>query len=274
MSWLLILALLFALPASFAEQTEDAEALPEAFDLRSVDTDGDGVGDRCYVPPVRQQNPFGTCWGFAATAASEISILGSILDYDPDAWKTINLSEKQLAYFTHVPLTDENNPQNGEGFVTEGKDAVSVYNTGGSLFLAACSYAQGIGPSKEDNEEYGDLFRYSGREKNTLQRFIGGAYRNFCYSDMDDGSIPEEYRFARDYYLKESMVALYLGKQGGQSCGHHYRMGRSLPKGKFPCGASAAGGWCVACAQQLGFRGGGVPELRRNELGHPGAEEG
>ena len=205
-SWLLVLAMLSALAASFAEQAESTEALPEAFDLRSVDTDGDGVGDRCYVPPVRQQNPFGTCWGFAATAASEISILGSILDYDPDAWKSLNLSEKQLAYFTHVPLADESNPQNGEGFVTDGKDAVSVYNTGGNLFLAASSYAQGIGPSKEDNGEYGDLFRYHGREKNTLQRYIDGAYRNFCYSNLDDWSIPEEYRFARDYYLRESVL--------------------------------------------------------------------
>ena len=206
MSWLLALAMLFALAASFAEQAEAAETLPESFDLRSVDTDGDGAGDRCYVPPVRQQNPFGTCWGFAATAASEISILGSILDYDPDAWKTINLSEKQLAYFTHVSLADENNPQNGEGLYTDGKDAVSIYNTGGNPFLAVSAYAQGIGPSNEDNEEYGDFFKYYGKEKNTLQRFIGGAYRNFCYSDLDDWSIPEEYRFARDYYLKESIL--------------------------------------------------------------------
>ena len=206
MSWLLVLAMLFTLAASFAEQAEDAEALPETFDLRSVDTDGDGIGDRCYVPPVRQQNPFGTCWGFSATAASEISILGSILDYDPDAWKTIDLSEKQLAYFTHVPLADENNPQNGEGIYTDGKDAVSIYNTGGNSFLAASAYAQGIGPSKEDNEEYGDLFKYFGKEKNTLQRYINGAYRDFCYSNMDDWSIPEEYRFARDYYLVESIL--------------------------------------------------------------------
>ena len=84
-SWMLVLAMLMACAASFAEAEESGETLPESFDLRSVDTDGDGVGDRCYVPPVRQQNPFGTCWGFAATAASEISILGSILEYDPDA---------------------------------------------------------------------------------------------------------------------------------------------------------------------------------------------
>ena len=206
MSWLLALMMLFALPVTFAEQAESAEELPEAFDLRSVDTDGDGVGDRCYVPPVRLQHPFGSCWGFAATAASEISILGSILDYDPDAWKTINLSEKQMIYFSHVPLADENNPQNGEGLVTEGKDAQSIFSTGGLPFLAASAYAQGIGPSNEDGEAYGDLFRYHGREKNTLQHYFSGAYRNFCYSDMDDWSIPEEYRFARDYYLKESIL--------------------------------------------------------------------
>ncbi len=43
MSWLLALAMLFALAASFAEQAEAAETLPESFDLRSVDTDGDGA---------------------------------------------------------------------------------------------------------------------------------------------------------------------------------------------------------------------------------------
>ena len=148
MSWLLVLSMLFTLAASFAEQAESAETLPAAFDLRSVDTDGDGVGDRCYVPPVRLQAPFGSCWGFAATAASEISILGSILDYDPDAWKTINLSEKQMVYFSHVPLADENNPQNGEGLVTEGKDAQSIFSTGGLPFLAASAYAQGIGSGR------------------------------------------------------------------------------------------------------------------------------
>ena len=111
-----------------------------------------------------------------------------------------------MVYFSHVPLADENNPQNGEGLVTEEKDAQSVFSTGGVPFLAASAYAQGIGPSNEDGEAYGDLFRYYGREKNTIQHFFNGAYRNFCYSDTDDWSIPEEYRFARDYYLKESVL--------------------------------------------------------------------
>lgn len=50
-----------------------------------------GRTDRCYVTPVREQNPFGTCWGFASIAAAEISILGSVLKDDQDAWKTLDL---------------------------------------------------------------------------------------------------------------------------------------------------------------------------------------
>ncbi|MBR2093188.1 MAG: hypothetical protein IJ904_03990, partial [Candidatus Methanomethylophilaceae archaeon] len=76
--------------------------IPSKFDLRSVDTNGDGIGDRCYVTPVKLQNPYGDCWGFAAIAAAEISLLGSVYDYDPEAYKWLDLSEKQLAYYSHT----------------------------------------------------------------------------------------------------------------------------------------------------------------------------
>ena len=85
---------------------DDAQDLPSKFDLRSVDTDGDGVGDRCYVTPVRCQYPFGTCWGFAATAAAETSVLSAKFADDPDAWKTLDFSEKQMTFFSHWHVTD------------------------------------------------------------------------------------------------------------------------------------------------------------------------
>ena len=92
-----------------AEKTAEQE-LPASFDLRNVDTDGDGVGDRCYVTPVRFQNPFATCWVFAAIGAAETSLLGSVYADDPEAWKTLDLSEKQLAYFSHVLLNGSLQP--------------------------------------------------------------------------------------------------------------------------------------------------------------------
>lgn len=204
---LLCLSLAAALcPLSVSAGDVPAE-IPSAFDLRSVDTDGDGIGDRCYVTPVKEQSPFGTCWGFAAVAAAEISILGSVYEYDPDAWRTLDLSEKQLVYFSHVALNDPDNPQNGEGaLVTDVRSARAVYGSGASTFLATSTFAQGIGPSSENAEELGDLFRYRGKEQNTIRRWIQGSYQDFCYSDDDDWSIPEEYRFRRDYLLKESFL--------------------------------------------------------------------
>ena len=221
---ILVLALCLALilpgctPASDKDNTDTEEKadyseswrerpIPESFDLRSVDTDGDGEGDRCFVTPVRLQNPFGTCWGFAAIAAAEISILGSVLHDDPDAWKTLNLSEKQLAYFSNVPLDDPDNPQNGEGITPEDiSDSMQVYGKGGTVFLASSTFAQGIGPSNEYDEKYDDYFVYRGRNRLTDQQYLEGEYRSFQYASEDDWSIPEEYRFRQDYVLRESCI--------------------------------------------------------------------
>ena len=43
-------------------------ALPSSYDLR----------DQGVVTPVKLQNPWGTCWGFSAIAASETSILSEL----------------------------------------------------------------------------------------------------------------------------------------------------------------------------------------------------
>ncbi|MBQ3385464.1 MAG: hypothetical protein IJG59_09700 [Erysipelotrichaceae bacterium] len=176
--------------------------LPESFDLRNVDTDGDGKGDRCFVTPVRLQNPFGTCWGFAAIAAAEISILGNNLKSDPNAWKTLDLSEKQLAYFTNVPLNDPDNPQNEEGITPEDiNDSLQVYNKGGTCFLATSTFAQGVGPSYESDEKYNDWFTYRGANHYADQRFIDGKFQPYSYAAEDDWTIPEEMRFCQDFRL-------------------------------------------------------------------------
>ena len=131
-----------------ADETPEME-IPASFDLRSVDTDGDGAGDHCYVTPVKFQNPFATCWVFAGISAAEISLLGSVYANDPEAWKTLDLSEKQLGYFSHMLLNDPSSPQNGEGTTAvDTGDMFEVYG-GGSTVMTAEAFAQGIGPSDE-----------------------------------------------------------------------------------------------------------------------------
>ena len=70
------------------QSTPAAEEMPSKFDLRDVQVKGSGI-----VPPIRFQNPFGTCWVHGPTAAAEISILGSGLAQD-DGYtaETFNLS--------------------------------------------------------------------------------------------------------------------------------------------------------------------------------------
>ena len=73
------------------QSTPAAEEMPSKFDLRDVQVKGSGI-----VPPIRFQNPFGTCWVHGPTAAAEISILGSGLAQD-DGYtaETFNLSRTE-----------------------------------------------------------------------------------------------------------------------------------------------------------------------------------
>ncbi len=187
------------------EEAKDQD-IPASFDLRSVDTDGDGVGDRCYVTPVRFQNPFATCWVFAAIAAAETSLLGYVYADDPEAWKTLDLSEKQLGYFSHMLLNDPSSPQNGEGQTAVDPTIMFDVYGGGSTVMAMAAFAQGIGPSNEhpDLPGVGDTFEYHGKERRTVLDYFDGAFRPFHYSDEDDWTIPNEFRFHQDYVLTDA----------------------------------------------------------------------
>ncbi|MBR2853523.1 MAG: hypothetical protein IKE81_04270 [Clostridia bacterium] len=210
---LLLIIMSMVLTVCFPAGVLDAHAgktpekeIPLSYDLRNVDTDGDGVGDRCYVTPVRFQNPFATCWVFAGISAVEISLLGSVYADDPEAWKTLDLSEKQLGYFSHMLLNDPSSPQNGEGTTAvDTGDMFEVYG-GGSTVMAAEAFAQGIGPSDEhpDLPDIGDSFEYHGKERVTVVKYFDGAFRNFHYSDEDDWTIPDELRFHQDYVLMDA----------------------------------------------------------------------
>ena len=89
--------------------------LPSKFDLRDVN-------GACYVPEVRFQNPFGTCWSFASTAAAEISVAaeyGADFNKMTDEEKSyFDFSERHTAWFAFEPI-HEDDPmyasQAGEG---------------------------------------------------------------------------------------------------------------------------------------------------------------
>ena len=197
---------------SLASNNENSE-YPEKFDLRSADLDGNGAKN--YVTPVKDQGYFGACWGFAATAAAETSILTDLgMSYDEwnntKSWE-MDLSEHHLAWFADVALPEDDGDQGGEGIYFTDPDIKSGdrFNFGHGITTATSAYSAGIGPAPEY------LFPYRGKEGNIIylnpEKGItsweqGEGYEPYIYSHEDDWSLDEEDRFGEVYPLEESFL--------------------------------------------------------------------
>ena len=120
---------------------------PSRFDLR----------DLGRVTPVKLQQPWGTCWAFAATAAAESSILTKM---DSTYAETgLDLSERYLAWYVAQPVTENiSTSQAGEGLHLYDENPNNIYLYGGKEKTAGTLYAQGIGPVPESE------YPYRGRE--------------------------------------------------------------------------------------------------------------
>lgn len=164
------------------EETAADESLPEKFDLR----------DRGVVTPVKFQNPWGTCWGFAAIAAAETSILTSLgKTYEETG---LDLSEHHVAYFARSYMNDGSS-QDGEGIhMLEDIDR-DLMDAGGMMFTATSIFSSGIGVVDEETVPY------RGKESKA-----DGFLHNMSYSQDDDWTIPDDYKFLQLYELINSDI--------------------------------------------------------------------
>lgn len=133
---------------------DSAERLKASYDLR--DPNGDGDRSDSVVTPVKQQSPWGTCWDFAAIAASETSIISK-------AGKTaselnLDLSELQLLYSVYrnggAPESVVGPAQAGEGFHNDSDETNLALWMGGDSMYASSIVASGLGPVLESDAPY------------------------------------------------------------------------------------------------------------------------
>ena len=128
------------------------EDLPAQFDLR----------DKGVVTPVKQQNPWASCWAFAGIAAAETSIIS-----DLGAPADLDLSEKHLAWFGMHPVKEvDAGDQAGEGITvfaeaTDGGNAVYIPS---NPVLVSTLFSIGMGPVFEGDTEDNPGFPYRGKE--------------------------------------------------------------------------------------------------------------
>ena len=193
---------------------------PSKFDLRSVDTNNDGI-DENYVTDIKFQNPFGTCWAFGATAAAETSILTDLKqEAIKDGKNTIDLSEHHTAWFAYTPLP-EGDDQEGEGLysMAEGvdKNPSERLNSGSTQFAASSLWACGMGVIQEPDFDTATgmdaELNYHGKNKIQTKTSKGSD----IYSKEDDWSVNEDLRFKQSYMLENSIYlpeSVYLKEDG------------------------------------------------------------
>lgn len=162
--------------------------LPSHYDLREL-----GV-----VTPVKNQNPWNTCWGFAAIAAAETSILSS-LNKTYDQTK-LDLSEKHLIWFSKSHVIDRDDSQYGEGLYYNACDS---YDSGGFTYTATSIFSSGTGVISES------IVPYQGNNQKINDN-------QNCYSKDDDWSVDEKYRYIQEYKLVDSNVLPCPAKRNEQ----------------------------------------------------------
>ncbi|MDL2298324.1 lectin like domain-containing protein [Synergistaceae bacterium OttesenSCG-928-D05] len=106
--------------------TVQSETLPARYDVRAD-----------YVTEVKNQEPFGNCWTYAAMAAMESNLIKKSF-----ADQTIDLSEWYLTYYAY---NDESDAL--PGFPLQGRDP--YYDQGGTDWIAAAILTRGTGPLYE-----------------------------------------------------------------------------------------------------------------------------
>ena len=172
--------------APVSAETETGTAFPAKFDLR----------DRGVVTPVKNQNPWGTCWAFAAISAAESSILTKM--GKTYAETGLDLSERHLAWYVASPVTENiSKTQATEGLYLYNQEAGPnhIYTFGGTYESAATLFAQGIGPVAEAD------CPYRGAEGNLAYEDMLANKEKYIKDEM--ATLKETYHWATDEQLRE-----------------------------------------------------------------------
>ena len=157
-----------------------ATNLPTKYDSRQHNNSSTGLS---YIPPVRDQYPFGTCWAFSTLAMFEASLrVKGLVKNETES----NLSEAALAYFAYGLENVTNNSTYKDTPGLEGHDFVKIKNgdfasRGGNQLLALLTASAYAGVVSENSDtSYSRLASYQGKETQyTLNKKYAFNSNNF-----------------------------------------------------------------------------------------------
>ena len=204
-----------------AETNATRTALPSKYDSR----------DYGYIPAVRNQNPYGTCWAHGAIAAIEAYMIkhGVINEATGQPADTsINLSEYHLAWFNYTNAYDKLGMLTGDSSAAVGDNFL---NRGGNKSMATYTLMRWAGPASETTS----ALKYSKASTTGLSAEYAYAYNVAHVSDvtwiplsnrdevkrsiMEYGAGGISY-YHEDYYYN-SATAAYCAIQTASQYGNH-----------------------------------------------------
>lgn len=124
---------------------EYADTIPSKYRSDEVDTNGDGVADADYLPELRDQGQWGTCWAFSALGACEASLIKKgVADKE-----SINFSPLHLSYYFYQKGENVGDLLgNAAGDYNRTRNS-SYLNAGGNGYMTMWQLAAWAGPAEE-----------------------------------------------------------------------------------------------------------------------------
>ena len=155
--------------------------------------------DKGYVTSIKNQNPWGTCWAFAACAAMESYALAHGL---VDSADKVDFSEYALAYLTST----DNLFQDITGDYTSTTVANAAFSYGGNDEFAFKALSKWAGIYNEDITYYensassGTVTAYVPNEENIEFVFVGQKYIDISQVDLVKAAIMEHGAVTTSYF--------------------------------------------------------------------------
>ena len=140
-----------------------------------------GVSDiKAKYPPVRNQNPLGTCWTFSSIGLAEFDLIN-----DGELDKNIDLSELHLAYYAYNSLLDPLGGTVGDYakyYMNNTSVQYGYLNRGGNYLMATRRMGQWCGPVSESDVPYSKVAS-NGYTASTIDTFLNtGLSDEYAYS--------------------------------------------------------------------------------------------
>lgn len=218
--------------------------------------------DKNLFPDVRNQNPYGTCWAFAALGLSEFDLIKRGL-----ANKSIDLSELQLAYYVYNSALDPLGGTEGDqSKYYNGSTSYSYLNRGGMYEYAVRRLSQWSGAVNESDVPHNtttinsvlanglsDEYAYSKDVAHLENAYVMSLKNNpndVKKAIMSNGAVGVQYHHSDKYLLWNSNKQLWTYYDPNATGGGHNVMivgwDDNFSKDNFVCDKpSNNGAWLI-----------------------------